>query len=106
MRIAVAREVDPAEPRVAATPDTVKKLTALGAEVAVEAVAGVKSGVLDTDYTAAGATVSARTRDPGSVTITVVPHPFVLLTWSDPPCSSASRRASGNPRPVPSWLRA
>jgi proton-translocating NAD(P)+ transhydrogenase subunit alpha len=59
MRIAVAREVDPAEPRVAATPDTVKKLTALGAEVAVEAGAGVKSGVLDTDYTAAGATVSA-----------------------------------------------
>jgi NAD(P) transhydrogenase subunit alpha len=59
MRIAVAREIDPAEPRVAATPDTVKKLTALGAEVAVEAGAGVKSGVLDDDYSAAGATVSA-----------------------------------------------
>jgi H+-translocating NAD(P) transhydrogenase subunit alpha len=59
MRIAVAREIDPAEPRVAATPDTVKKLTALGAEVTVEAGAGVKSGVLDTDYTAAGATVTA-----------------------------------------------
>jgi NAD(P) transhydrogenase subunit alpha len=36
MRIAVAREVDPAEARVAATPDTVKKLKGLGAEVAVE----------------------------------------------------------------------
>jgi proton-translocating NAD(P)+ transhydrogenase subunit alpha len=59
MRIAVAREVDPAEPRVAATPDTVKKLTALGAEVAVEQGAGVKSGVLDADYAAAGATVTA-----------------------------------------------
>src|ERR671929_177516 len=36
MRIAVAREVDPAEDRVAATPDTVKKMKALGAEVVVE----------------------------------------------------------------------
>ncbi len=57
MRIAVAREIDP-EPRVAATPDTVKKLAALGADVVVEQGAGLKSGVLDTDYSAAGATVS------------------------------------------------
>jgi H+-translocating NAD(P) transhydrogenase subunit alpha len=57
MRIAVAREIDP-EPRVAATPDTVKKLAALGAEVVVEQGAGLKSGVLDTDYSAAGASVS------------------------------------------------
>jgi H+-translocating NAD(P) transhydrogenase subunit alpha len=71
VRIAVAREVDPAEPRVAATPDTVKKLTALGAEVAVEAGAGVKSGVLDTDYTAAGATVSANAIDGADVVLKV-----------------------------------
>ena len=36
MKIAVPAEADPAEPRVAATPDTVKKLKALGAEVVVE----------------------------------------------------------------------
>ena len=42
MRIAVARETDPAEDRVAATPETVKKLKALGAEVAVEPGAGVE----------------------------------------------------------------
>jgi len=71
MRIAVAREVDPAEPRVAATPDTVKKLTALGAEVTVQAGAGVKSGVLDTDYTAAGATVSANAIDGADVVLKV-----------------------------------
>ncbi|UYO39085.1 Re/Si-specific NAD(P)(+) transhydrogenase subunit alpha [Rhodopseudomonas palustris] len=59
MKIAVAKEQDPAEPRVAATPDTVKKLKALGAEVAVEPGAGVKSGLPDSDFTAAGATVSA-----------------------------------------------
>ena len=57
MRIAIATETDAGEPRVAATPDTVKKMLGLGAEVAVEAGAGVKSGILDADYVAAGATV-------------------------------------------------
>src|SRR6201998_4800072 len=59
MKIAVAREVDPSEPRVAVSPDTIKKFKALGAEVAIEPGAGVKSGLLDSDFTAAGATVSA-----------------------------------------------
>src|ERR1700736_4417503 len=58
MRIAVAREADPAEGRVAATPETVKKMKALGADVAVEPGAGIKSGILDADFAAAGATVS------------------------------------------------
>jgi len=59
MKIGVAKEVDAAEPRVGATPDTVKKFKALGAEVAVEPGAGVKSGLLDSDYEAAGAVISA-----------------------------------------------
>jgi H+-translocating NAD(P) transhydrogenase subunit alpha len=59
MKIAVAAEADPAEPRVAATSETVKKMIALGAEVAVQPGAGVKSGILDADYAAAGAKVSA-----------------------------------------------
>src|SRR6266478_3473770 len=57
MRIGVARESDAAEPRVAATPETVKELQALRAELAVEPGAGVKAGILDEDYVAAGATV-------------------------------------------------
>jgi H+-translocating NAD(P) transhydrogenase subunit alpha len=57
MRISVARESDRAEPRVAATPETVKKMKALGVDVAVEPGAGVKSGILDPDYVAAGAVV-------------------------------------------------
>jgi NAD(P) transhydrogenase subunit alpha len=44
---------------VAATPETVKKMKALGAEVVVEAGAGIKSGILDSDYEAAGASVHA-----------------------------------------------
>jgi H+-translocating NAD(P) transhydrogenase subunit alpha len=57
MKIAIAAEADAAEPRVAGSPETVKKYIGLGAEVAVEAGAGIKSGILDADYTAAGATV-------------------------------------------------
>ena len=59
MKIAVAREIDPAEPRVAASPDTVKKFKALGFEVAVEPGAGVTAGLPDSEFTAAGAVVAA-----------------------------------------------
>ena len=44
---------------MAATPDTVKKIKGLGADVAIEAGAGIKSGILDSDYEAAGASVHA-----------------------------------------------
>src|SRR5437588_9960959 len=57
MRIAVPTEPDPSETRVAATPETVKKYIGFGAEVAVQAGAGVKSGIMDADYQAAGATL-------------------------------------------------
>jgi len=59
MKVAVLAESDADEPRVAATPETVKKMVALGATVAVQEGAGVKSGVLDADYGAAGAAVAA-----------------------------------------------
>jgi len=59
MKVAVVAESDAGEPRVAAIPETVKKMIALGAEVAVEPGAGIKSGILDADYAAAGAAVSA-----------------------------------------------
>jgi NAD(P) transhydrogenase subunit alpha len=59
MKIAIAAETEQGEPRVAGTPDTVKRMAALGATVAVEPGAGVKSGILDSDYQAAGAIVAA-----------------------------------------------
>jgi H+-translocating NAD(P) transhydrogenase subunit alpha len=59
MKVAVIAETGTDEPRVAATPETVKKMVALGATVAVQAGAGVKSGILDADYTAAGAAIAA-----------------------------------------------
>ena len=57
MKIAVATETDPAEPRVAATPETVKKFIALGAEVAVARGAGAGSGIPDSEFQAAGASI-------------------------------------------------
>jgi NAD(P) transhydrogenase subunit alpha len=57
MKIAIPAETDPGEPRVAATPDTVKKMMNLGADLMVERDAGRRSGILDADYQAAGAVI-------------------------------------------------
>ena len=58
MRIAVPAEAKD-EPRVAATPETVKKLVGLGGTVVVEAGAGLASGLTDAAYEAAGASIAA-----------------------------------------------
>jgi NAD(P) transhydrogenase subunit alpha len=58
MKIAIGAETDPAEPRVAASPETVKKMIGLGAEVAIEPGAGIRSGVPDAEFAAAGVTVA------------------------------------------------
>ncbi|SFS80137.1 Re/Si-specific NAD(P)(+) transhydrogenase subunit alpha [Brevundimonas viscosa] len=60
--IAVTRERRDGETRCALTPETVKKLTALGATVTVEAGTGLGSSIPDADYAAAGATVAPDTK--------------------------------------------
>jgi len=60
VKLAVLKETAEAERRVAATPETVKKFIALGAEVGVEAGAGLSASIADSDYEAAGAAVGAR----------------------------------------------
>ena len=60
MRIAVARETDSGEPRVAATPETVKKFKALGADVAVARGSGIASGIPDADFEAGGRQIARR----------------------------------------------
>ena len=60
IKIAVLRETAAGERRVAASPETVKKFIALGAEFAVEAGAGENASVADADYAAAGAKLSDR----------------------------------------------
>jgi NAD(P) transhydrogenase subunit alpha len=58
MRIAVPTETEGHETRVAATPETVKKLTALGATLVVQSGAGTASGITDADFEAAGASIA------------------------------------------------
>jgi len=58
MRIGIPRERRPNEARVAVSPDTVKKLVALGAEVMIETGAGMSSAVPDGAYAAAGARIA------------------------------------------------
>jgi NAD(P) transhydrogenase subunit alpha len=60
MKIAVLRETADGERRVAATPETVKKFAALGAELRVETGAGAGASISDADYEAAGALVGER----------------------------------------------
>jgi NAD(P) transhydrogenase subunit alpha len=57
MKIAILKERRPHETRVAATPETVKKLKALGAEITIEAGAGTAAAYTDQAYLDAGANI-------------------------------------------------
>jgi proton-translocating NAD(P)+ transhydrogenase subunit alpha len=58
MQIAVIRESESGEARVALAPDSIRKLISANAAVSVESGAGADAGASDADYTAAGARVS------------------------------------------------
>jgi NAD(P) transhydrogenase subunit alpha len=58
MKIVVRAEHDKEETRVAASPETVKKLVGMGCAVTVEAGAGAKAHMSDADYEAAGASIA------------------------------------------------
>jgi NAD(P) transhydrogenase subunit alpha len=60
MKIGVPKEVRPGESRVAATPETVKKLIGLKHTVAVESGAGIASSIPDSAYQASGADIVSR----------------------------------------------
>jgi H+-translocating NAD(P) transhydrogenase subunit alpha len=59
VRIAVLKESAPGETRVASTPDTVKKVIALGHTVTVQSGAGVSASYPDDLFKAAGAEIAA-----------------------------------------------
>jgi NAD(P) transhydrogenase subunit alpha len=103
MRIAVARETDPAEGRVAATPETVKRIKALGADVAVEPGAGIKSGIPDAEFASAGASVSAdavnsadvvlRVRRPSATELSAYKRGALVIAIMDPYGNEAALKA-------------
>jgi NAD(P) transhydrogenase subunit alpha len=57
MRLGIPSETTPGERRVALVPSVVPRITALGAEVAIQAGAGIASLFSDEAYTAAGVTL-------------------------------------------------
>ncbi len=57
MRVAIIKERRADERRVAASPDSVKQMVALGLEPVVESRAGAEAGVPDAAYSAAGAAI-------------------------------------------------
>ena len=60
MKIAILKETAPGETRCAAIPETVKKFTGLGGNVAVERGTGEHAMIADADFEAAGAAVGSR----------------------------------------------
>lgn len=76
MKISVPKQDQQGETRVPVVPAVVKKLAALGADVLVDAGAGVGSHHTDTAYTAAGATVLAGDQsawEQGDIVVTIHP---------------------------------
>ena len=63
MKIAVLKETRAGEPRVAASPESVKKFIGLGAAVAVQTGAGAGAQFSDEDYKDAGAEISPSAAD-------------------------------------------
>ena len=61
MHIGVPLETHTGETRVAATPETIKKLIGQGHKVTVQSGAGVNASVIDSAYEAAGATIGNAT---------------------------------------------
>ncbi len=63
MKLAVLKETEEGENRVAIIPDSIKRLSTKGFEVLIEAGAGLPSGHSDQDYTDKGATIVADTQE-------------------------------------------
>jgi NAD(P) transhydrogenase subunit alpha len=95
MRIGVPLETRPGETRVAATPETVKKLIGQGHTVVIQKDAGLKASQPDSVYEAAGATIGSATdafgaemilkvRAPEAAELKQIKSGAVLLGMLDP----------------------
>jgi NAD(P) transhydrogenase subunit alpha len=111
MRIAVLSETDQVETRVAATPDTIKKYLALGADVVVQAGAGRQAGIPDTEFEAAGASLAhsahdavrdadviLKVRRPGDGEISGAKDGAILVAIMDPHGQEAALRSLAEAR--------
>ena len=90
MRIAVARETEPGETRVALVPELVGRLTGAGYEVAVEPGAGRGALIDDQAYVAAGATVSENALHGAGLVLSVQPIGPEALRFCAPRAATVS----------------
>ena len=106
MKIAILRERRAQETRVAASPDTVKKLIGLGCVVAVEKGAGAEATYTDAAYKEAGATIAKdaaaacqgagvvlKVRGPEAGELPALPSGAVLIAMLDPYRAGAELKA-------------
>ncbi len=77
MRIGIPKELTHGETRVAATPETVKKLTGQGLGIVMEKGAGMRSHFTDAAYVAAGATLGTQPEALGADVVFKVHKPTV-----------------------------
>jgi NAD(P) transhydrogenase subunit alpha len=108
MKIAVAAETEPNEPRVSATPETVRKMVGLGAEVAVVPGAGRQAGILDEEFSAAGASLTPdavrdadvvlKVRRPGAAELAACKPGALVIAIMDPFGNDAALRAMADAR--------
>ena len=95
MRIGVPLEIRPGETRVAATPETVKKLIAQGHTVVIQKGAGITASQPDSAYEAVGATIGSaadafgaeivlKVRAPETAELKQIKSGSVLLGMLDP----------------------
>jgi NAD(P) transhydrogenase subunit alpha len=113
MKISVLKERRAGETRVAATPETVKKLVGLGHTVTVESGAGTVAGFPDGTFTEAGASLAAsaaeaakgadivfKVRRPEPAEIAALPEGAALIALMEPYAYPAEELAALNARRI------
>ncbi|MEC9249219.1 MAG: Re/Si-specific NAD(P)(+) transhydrogenase subunit alpha [Pseudomonadota bacterium] len=106
MRIAILKERDAGETRVAATPETIKKFVKAGHVLAVEKGAGIDASIRDEDFTEAGAEVDTlaatlkgadavfAVRRPDEATLKKIAKGTLLVSHLDPSADVADAMAA------------
>jgi len=112
MKISVLKERRPGETRVAATPETVKKLVGLGHTITVESGAGTVAGFPDSAFSDAGASVATgaaaaagadivfKVRRPEPGEIAALPEGAALIALMEPFAYAADEVAALNAKKI------
>ena len=110
MRLAVLKERRAFESRVAAVPETVKRLTALGLTVVIESGAGALASISDAEFAAAGAEIApdppATLQNAGIVLAVQMPAPEIVALIPRGALLICIANASAVPDAVPALAEA